>query len=66
MGLLREVDPDDVLPKEAAANRAEVLRAKLKNIRVDIASLQAELRNGFEALVAVLRQARGRGGAYRR
>jgi DNA invertase Pin-like site-specific DNA recombinase len=58
LGLLREVKPDDVLPRRAdQPNKVEVLRAKLANVRADIAGLQAELRNGFsKALAAVLRE----------
>jgi DNA invertase Pin-like site-specific DNA recombinase len=57
LGLLREVNPDDVLPKEQAPSRATVLRAQLANIRQDIAGLKAELRKGFsKALADVLRE----------
>jgi hypothetical protein len=55
---LAEVKAEDVLPKAQAEKPSvvEVLRAKLKNVRADIAGLQAELKAGFsKALAAVLR-----------
>jgi DNA invertase Pin-like site-specific DNA recombinase len=58
LGQLREVKPEDVLPKAEAEKPStiEVLRAKLKNIRADIAGLQADLKEGYsKALAAVLR-----------
>jgi DNA invertase Pin-like site-specific DNA recombinase len=57
VSLLREVNPRDVLPNQKQeASRADVLRAKLDNIRHDIASLQADLKAGYsKALAAVLR-----------
>jgi DNA invertase Pin-like site-specific DNA recombinase len=57
LGLLREVKPDDVLPRRAdQPNTVEVLRARLANIRADIAGLQADLKEGYsKALAAVLR-----------
>jgi DNA invertase Pin-like site-specific DNA recombinase len=57
LGLLREVDPRDVLPREKESpSRAEVLRAQLGNVRRDMAGLQEELKAGFsKALAAVLR-----------
>jgi DNA invertase Pin-like site-specific DNA recombinase len=56
LGLLREVDPAEVLPKEPAENRATVLRAKLASVRGDIAGLQADLKEGYsKALASVLR-----------
>src|SRR5262249_42421010 len=59
LGLLREVDPKEVLPKGGAdgASKASVLRAKLANVRQDIAQLQADLKGGYsKALAAVLRE----------
>ena len=55
--MLREVDPRDVLPREEMTpNRVEVLRAKLVNVRQDIARLQADLTEQYaKALVTVLR-----------
>jgi DNA invertase Pin-like site-specific DNA recombinase len=57
LGLLKEVSPDDVLPRRGdAPDRADVLRAQLGNVRSDLAQLQAELKAGFsKALAAVLR-----------
>jgi DNA invertase Pin-like site-specific DNA recombinase len=55
---LAEVKPADVLPRPETEKPSaiEVLRARLKNVRADIAGLQAELKAGFsKALVAVLR-----------
>jgi DNA invertase Pin-like site-specific DNA recombinase len=58
LGLLREVNPRDVMPREdEGPSRAEVLRAKLANVRQDVASIKAELKAGFsKALVALLRE----------
>jgi hypothetical protein len=51
------VDPESVLPGEQAPSKAEVLRAKLANIRQDLKQLQAELKEGFsKALATVLRE----------
>src|SRR5262249_39911819 len=48
LGLLREVDPRDVLPREKETpSRAEVLRAQLGNVRSDLVGLQEELKAGF-------------------
>lgn len=57
LGLLREVNPRDVLPPEGkAVSRAGVLRAKLANVRQDIARLQEDLKAGYSrALAEVLR-----------
>jgi DNA invertase Pin-like site-specific DNA recombinase len=58
LGQLAEVNPADVLPRAETdkPSRVLVLRAKLKNIRVDIADLQADLTKGYsKALAAVLR-----------
>jgi DNA invertase Pin-like site-specific DNA recombinase len=55
---LAEVKAEDVLPKAETEKPStiEVLRARLKNVRADIAGLQAELKAGFsKALAAVLR-----------
>jgi hypothetical protein len=54
---LVEVDPADVLPRaQAGPTAAEVLRARLKNVRADVAALQASLKAGYsKALDAVLR-----------
>jgi DNA invertase Pin-like site-specific DNA recombinase len=58
LGLLREVSPRDVLPPGGEApSRADVLRARLANLRADIARLQADLKGGYsKALSAVLRE----------
>jgi DNA invertase Pin-like site-specific DNA recombinase len=55
---LAEVKPAEVLPKTTGKpSAAEVLRAKLANVRQDIASLQADLKEGYsKALAAVLRE----------
>jgi DNA invertase Pin-like site-specific DNA recombinase len=54
---LLEVNPRDVLPSEKQErSRADVLRAKLADVRADVAQLQADLRQGYsKALAAVLR-----------
>jgi DNA invertase Pin-like site-specific DNA recombinase len=57
LGLLREIDPSDVLPHEKAASRADVLRAKLENVRSEITKLTDDLRQGYsKTLAAVLRE----------
>jgi DNA invertase Pin-like site-specific DNA recombinase len=55
--LLHEVNPAEVLPSPGrAASTADVLRAKLANVRQDLAGLQADLKTGYsKALAAVLR-----------
>jgi DNA invertase Pin-like site-specific DNA recombinase len=54
---LREIDPREVLPHERAANRADVLRAKLQQVRDEVAKLSADLRQGYsKALAQVLRE----------
>jgi DNA invertase Pin-like site-specific DNA recombinase len=56
---LRELNPRDVLPRrEQGPSKAEVLRARLKNVRADLAAYQAELKAGgfSKALAAVLRE----------
>jgi DNA invertase Pin-like site-specific DNA recombinase len=58
LGLLREVDPAEVLPRPAEErDRLAVLRSRLANVRQDIGGLQEELKAGFsKALAAVLRE----------
>lgn len=55
--MLREVNPQDVLPGESKKpSRIDVLRAQLKNVRHDIAQLQADLKEAYsKGLAAVLR-----------
>jgi DNA invertase Pin-like site-specific DNA recombinase len=56
---LAEVNPEDVLPRQEAEKPSaiEVLRARLKNIRADIAGLKADLRGGYSKhLTDVLRE----------
>jgi DNA invertase Pin-like site-specific DNA recombinase len=55
---LREIDPADVLPKKGKGpSRADVLRAKLRNVRQDMQGLKADLKAGYsKALAAVLRE----------
>jgi DNA invertase Pin-like site-specific DNA recombinase len=57
LSLLREVDPEEVLPRaQAGPSKAEVLRARLANVRHDLAGIQASLKGGYsKALDAVLR-----------
>jgi DNA invertase Pin-like site-specific DNA recombinase len=55
---LAEVKVEDVLPRRETEkpSAVEVLRARLKNVRADIAQLQADLREGYSKhLAAVLR-----------
>jgi DNA invertase Pin-like site-specific DNA recombinase len=58
LGLLREVDPRDVLPAQhKGPSPADVLRAKLANVRHDMAALKQELGKGFSrAITDVLRE----------
>jgi DNA invertase Pin-like site-specific DNA recombinase len=58
LGRLKEVGPHDVFPRRGEApSRANVLRAKLANVRHDLAQLQADLKEGYsKALAAVLRE----------
>jgi DNA invertase Pin-like site-specific DNA recombinase len=58
VGLLREVDPAEILPRHVETpNRVEVLRARLKNIRADVSRIQEDLKEGYsKGLIAVLRQ----------
>jgi DNA invertase Pin-like site-specific DNA recombinase len=55
---LEEVDPQDVLPKKAEErSQADLLRAKLANIRSDMEQLKDDLSQSYsKALTAVLRQ----------
>jgi DNA invertase Pin-like site-specific DNA recombinase len=58
LGQLREVTVESILPTPTTPTpcRVEVLRAKLKNIRADMASLQADLKETYsKALATVLR-----------
>ena len=59
LGLLKEIDPADVLKtKRAGASVADVLRAKLANCRQDLAGLKRDLKGGYsKALADVLREA---------
>jgi DNA invertase Pin-like site-specific DNA recombinase len=56
--LLHEVDPREVMPKEGGVpSKADVLKAKLTNLRSDIGQLQEDLREGYsKALSAALRE----------
>jgi DNA invertase Pin-like site-specific DNA recombinase len=58
LSLLREVDPADVLPRaESAPDAADVLRAKLANVRQDLDGLKADVAAKYsKALAAVLRE----------
>jgi DNA invertase Pin-like site-specific DNA recombinase len=58
---LEEIDPATVLPrKQTGPSRADVLRAKLANLRADIAKYQDDLKAGYSrALVDVLRRVEG-------
>jgi hypothetical protein len=58
LDLLREVRPEGVFPKgREAPDTADVLRAKLANVRQDIARLQADLKEGYsKSIVAALRE----------
>jgi DNA invertase Pin-like site-specific DNA recombinase len=58
LSLLKEVDSREVLPGEKEApSMVDVLRAKLANVRHDIAGLQQELKAGYsKGLAAVLRE----------
>ncbi len=58
LDLLAEVKPEEVFPDgKEAPSTAEVIRAKLANIRKDIARLQEDLKEGYsKALTAVLRE----------
>jgi DNA invertase Pin-like site-specific DNA recombinase len=58
LGRLAELDPKDVLPgTKGEASRADVLRAKLRNVQADVAALQKDLKAGYSKAVAdVLRE----------
>jgi hypothetical protein len=54
---LREVKVEDVLPVESTPKAADVLRAKLANVRADMAGYEADLREGHsKRLAALLRE----------
>jgi DNA invertase Pin-like site-specific DNA recombinase len=56
LGQLREVPVDSIMPAPAAPGNVEVLRAKLKSVRADIANLQADLDEAYDKnIAAVLR-----------
>jgi DNA invertase Pin-like site-specific DNA recombinase len=51
---LAELKPRDVLPAvRGKPSREAVLRAKLKNVRADMAGLQADLREGYSKAIAM-------------
>lgn len=53
--LLREVDPREVLPKGSRGpSRAEVLRARLANVREDMASIKADLKARYSKALGAL------------
>jgi DNA invertase Pin-like site-specific DNA recombinase len=54
---LREVNPADVLPKEKEApSKVDVLRARLVNVRQDMARIKEDLKEGYsKGLASVLR-----------
>jgi DNA invertase Pin-like site-specific DNA recombinase len=57
LGCLAELDPRELLPKEAGPSLVEVLRARLGNARAQVKLLQKELRDGYsKAVAAVLRE----------
>jgi DNA invertase Pin-like site-specific DNA recombinase len=58
LGKLREVKAKDVFPDvQAEASRADVVRARLANIRADIGALHADLKGGYsKTLAALLRE----------
>src|SRR5262249_53561601 len=51
-------DPRDVLPQASEApSRLDVLRAKLANVRADVAAIKSDLKGGYsKALADVLRE----------
>jgi DNA invertase Pin-like site-specific DNA recombinase len=60
LGMLKEVNPRDVLPKKAEApSVADALRARLKNVRQDIDQLKADLREGYDKHLATVLRERG-------
>ena len=58
LGLLREVNPGDVLPPEKEERgREDVLRARLKAVRDDLAGLKEDLQGGYsKTLASVVRE----------
>jgi DNA invertase Pin-like site-specific DNA recombinase len=58
LGCLAELDPRELLPREAGPGPVEVLRARLGNARAKVSQLQEELRDGgfSKTLAAVLRE----------
>jgi DNA invertase Pin-like site-specific DNA recombinase len=58
LALLREVDPRQVLPRDGqTASRVDEYRAKLANLRADIAGLQKDLKDGYSrAITQALRE----------
>jgi DNA invertase Pin-like site-specific DNA recombinase len=56
--LLREVKKKDILPREKQeASRADVLQARLANLRTDLAGLKEDLNGGYsKTLAAVVRE----------
>lgn len=59
LGLLKEIDPRTVLPKgPAGPSAADTLRAKLANVREDIANYKRDLKAGYSrGLADLLREA---------
>jgi DNA invertase Pin-like site-specific DNA recombinase len=57
LGLLREVKPEDILPREGdRPSRADTLRARLGSLRLDIDRVKEDLKAGYsKTLSAVLR-----------
>lgn len=47
LGFLEEIDPASVLPDKAIPSSADVIRAKLKNTRADLARYKEDLRGGY-------------------
>jgi DNA invertase Pin-like site-specific DNA recombinase len=54
LGFLEEIDPASVLPEKALPSSADVIRAKLKNTRDNLARYKEELRAGFSKTLAEL------------
>lgn len=59
LGLLREIDPKSILPRDAGGpSTADTLRAELANCREQIGQLKGEIAKGFsKTLVELLRKA---------